>query len=385
MQRKKILWLVSWYPNKNDRFDGDFIQRHARAAAIGNDVHVILVTDAQIKNAIEEKFHYATGLTEQIIYFKRKKGIAGKIGKQFVWRNLYKKAIKKYIAKHGLPNWVHVHVPWKAGLIALWMKKKYAKDFIVTEHWGIYNDVVQDHFFSKPKLVQTFIKKIFSKAKIFVSVSQFLSAGVENIAGKKANLIIPNVVDTSLFFYKKEKYSKFTFIHVSNMVALKDVKGILNTFKGLLLRTNADVQLILIGNRSKKYIRYAESIGVLNTSVFFRGEVSYKEVAEEMQRSHCFVLNSVIENSPCVIGEALCCGLPVIATNVGGIPELLDESNGILIPCQNMEALENAMNAVWMKYSFFNQKQIAEEAGKKFGYNTISKKFDELYNLFHER
>ena len=384
MQRKKILWLVSWYPNKNDRFDGDFIQRHARAAAIGNDVHVIFVTDAGIHTAIEEEFNYATGFTEQIIYFKRKKGIAGKIAKQFTWQKLNKNAVQNYIGKNGLPHLVHVHVPWKAGLIALWMKKKYAKDFIVSEHWGIYNDVVQDHFFTKPKLVQTLIKKIFSESKTFVAVSRFLSNGVEKIAGKKANSIIPNVVDTSLFFYKEEKYSKFTFIHVSNMVALKNVKQLLDAFKELLKQTNAAMQLILIGNRNKTYIKYAESINVLNTAVFFRGEISYKEVAAEMQRSHCFVLNSVIENSPCVIGEALCCGLPVVATNVGGIPELLNESNSILIPSQNMEALQIAMNTVWMKYSFFNQKQIADDAGKKFSYNTISKKFDELYHLFHE-
>lgn len=382
MQRKKILWLVSWYPNKNDRFDGDFIQRHARAAAIGNDVHVILVTDAGIQNSIEEEFNYATGLTEQIIYFKRKKGLAGKIKKQFTWRNLYKKAIKKYIAKHGLPDCVHVHVPWKAGLIALWMKKKYTKDFVVTEHWGIYNGVVQDHFFTKSKLTQTFVKKIFSEARIFVSVSKFLSKGVENIAGKKANLIIPNVVDTSLFFYKEGKYSKFTFIHVSNMVALKNVKGILDAFKILLQQTNADTQLILIGNRNHEYVKYAENLGMLNTFVFFRGEISYKEVAEEMQRSHCLVLNSVMENSPCVIGEALCCGLPVVATHVGGIPELLDESNSILIPSENIEALVIAMNTVRMNYFFFDQKQIANESAKKFGYGAVSKKFDELYDVF---
>ena len=48
MQRKKILWLVSWYPNRNDKFDGDFIQRHARAAAIYHDVHVIFVTDTEM-------------------------------------------------------------------------------------------------------------------------------------------------------------------------------------------------------------------------------------------------------------------------------------------------------------------------------------------------
>ena len=55
MQRKKILWLASWYPNRNDPFDGDFIQRHARAAAIDHDIHVIHVSEAEIENALEEE------------------------------------------------------------------------------------------------------------------------------------------------------------------------------------------------------------------------------------------------------------------------------------------------------------------------------------------
>ena len=42
-ERKNILWLASWYPNKIDGFKGDFIQRHAKAAAIYEDVQVIHV------------------------------------------------------------------------------------------------------------------------------------------------------------------------------------------------------------------------------------------------------------------------------------------------------------------------------------------------------
>lgn len=380
-ERKNILWLVSWYPNKNDHFDGDFIQRHARAAAIYHDVHVIFVTEADIENAVEEEWNYLTGLTEQIIYFKRSTGFLGRIRKQLNWKTLFQKAVEKYIEKIGKPDHVHVHVPWKAGLIALWMKKKYAIDFTVTEHWGIYNEVVEDNFFKKPAITQKLLKKIFTEAKYFLSVSNFLAEGVQKITGKNAVSIIPNVVDTTLFFHKEEKYSKFTFIHVSNMVPLKNVKGILDAFKEVFDRTK-EVQLIMIGNRTNEYMRYADSLGLLNSSVFFRGEISYREVAEEMQRSHCFVLNSIMENSPCVIGEALCCGLPVITTNVGGVPELVNETNSMPVPSNDFNALSKAMEAMMSRYSFFNKEQISEAALNKFGYSGIATAFDNLYR-FH--
>lgn len=381
MQRKKILWLVSWYPNKNDRFDGDFIQRHARAAAIYHDVHMIFVTDAEIENETEEEWNYATGLTEQIVYFKKKKGIGAKVRKQLTWRRIYQEAIKNYIEKNGLPDVVHVHVPWKVGLIALWMKRKYGTGFIVTEHWGYYNKVVEDNFYTKPKLMQTLLKKIFDGANCFVSVSVFLSEGVGNAIGRKADVILPNVTDTTLFFLKEEKYSKFTFIHVSNMVPLKNVRAILTTFKNFI-EIQQSAQLVMVGNRENEDAKYAEHLGLLNKSVFFRGEISNGEVAKEMQRSHCFVLNSIIENSPCVIGEALCCGVPVIATKVGGIPELLNPCNGRLVQPNDNNALLEAMKDIQSNYLLFDQKKIAEDASKKFSYSVIAQKFDELYREF---
>lgn len=382
MQRKKILWLVSWYPNKNDWFDGDFIQRHARAAAIYHDVYMIFVTDAGIEKDTVEEWNYATGLTEQIVYFKKKKGIGAKVRKQLTWRKIYQEAIKSYIKKNGLPDVVHVHVPWKVGLIALWMKRKYGIDFIVTEHWGYYNRVVEDNFYTRPKLMQTLLKKIFNGAKCFVSVSVFLSEGVSRAIGRKADVILPNVVDTTLFFLKEEKYSKFTFIHVSNMVPLKNVRAILNTFKNFIELNHESAQLVMVGDRDNEEAKYAEQLGLLNKSVFFRGEISNGEVAKEMQRSHCFVLNSIIENSPCVIGEALCSGMPVIATNVGGIPELVNPCNGRLVQPNDSNALLGAMIDIQSNYLLFDQKKIAEDASKKFSYPVIAQKFDELYREF---
>jgi glycosyltransferase involved in cell wall biosynthesis len=213
-------------------------------------------------------------------------------------------------------------------------------------------------------------------------VSRFVADGVEKITGRKADAIIPNVTDTTLFYYKNEKYSKFTFIHVSNMVAVKNAKGILDAFAELNGQYHGEIQLIMVGNRDDSYLKYAEELGLLNTAVFFRGEILYREVAEEMRRSHCFILNSNMENSPCVIGEALCCGLPVIATRVGGIPELLNDLNSRLVLPNNEDQLLLAMKEIVQAYQRFDQKQISEEASAKFGYSTIAGMFDLLYRKF---
>lgn len=382
MIRKKILWLVSWYPNKNDQFDGDFIQRHARAAAIYHDIHVIFVTDADIRKPVEEEWNYATGLTEQIIYFKRTQGVFRKLCKQWRWKRVFEKSVEAYINKNGLPDLVHVHIPWKAGLLALQLKKKYGLQYLVTEHWGIYNKTVVGNYFTMPTYFQQLLKEIYQESWLLVSVSHFLAECIVKITGEKKYTIIPNVVDTSLFFYKDEKYSKFTFIHVSNMVPLKNVKDILEAFKVIVDKTdNEDIQLVLVGNRNDEYIQEAKRLGLFNTHVFFRGEVPYNQVAEEMRRAHCLVLFSDLETFSCVTSEALCCGIPVIAPGVGALPELINQGNGLLlIPSNDKTALVNAMSFIRQNYLQYDFPGIAKDAAGKYSYSIIAKEFDQLYS-----
>jgi glycosyltransferase involved in cell wall biosynthesis len=163
------------------------------------------------------------------------------------------------------------------------------------------------------------------------------------------------------------------------MVPLKNVSGILNAFRSLITTTDGEIQLIMIGNKNNIYKDQAHKWGLLNKTIFFKGEIPYTEVAKEIQLSHCLLLNSHIENAPCVISEALCCGLPVISTNVGGISEMVDNSNGFLISADDEESLAITMLKMINEHAYFNQKKIAEEAHKQYSYSVIAKQFDELY------
>jgi glycosyltransferase involved in cell wall biosynthesis len=279
----------------------------------------------------------------------------------------------------GKPDLVHVHVPIKMGIPGLWIKRNFGIPYVVTEHWGIYNDIDELNYSKRSITFKKFTKAIIEKASALISVSKYLAEGVNRLVTTKVYSIIPNVVNTNLFFYTDPKESiDFRFIHVSNMVPLKNVEGILRAFQ-LFLQTNRDVELIVVGDKDPAIRNYATTLG-LDREVHFRGEVPYAHVATEMQSANCLVLYSNIENSPCVIGEAFCSGLPVIASRVGGIPELVDESNGLLVDPQNDAMLAAAMTDMKNRYSFFNRKKIAEEAGNKFSYPVIGKKIDEVYS-----
>ena len=379
--RKKILWLCSWYPNKTDPFEGDFIQRHAKAAAICNDIHVLRVVNDDngiVTNDIKTEITNSPGLTEEIIYIKKNVSFFGKLTHLMRWLNIHKKAIKNYIAQQGNPEIVHVHVPVKAGLLALWMKRNYGIPYIVTEHLGIYNDKVEEgKYVGRPAWFKSASKKIFSKASSFLTVSRFLGDGVNNLVTPTKYTVIPNTVDIRLFFLKEKPTSKLRFIHVSNMVPLKNVDGILEAAK-ILQKEKVYFELVLVGPHPPAMQKMIETNG-LQVNVSFRGEVPYNKVAEEMQKANALILFSDIENSPCVIGEALCCGLPVIATNVGGIPELVDNNNGLLTEPKNAKALAATMKEMMMNYKRYNRSKISAQATATFSYEVIGKMFDEVY------
>src|SRR5687767_13573545 len=82
MSRKKILWLCSWYPNKTEPYNGDFIQRHAEAASLFNDIHVIHVAGSaqgSLQQNSEEEISRKEGLTEHLIYFRRSTSFWGRL------------------------------------------------------------------------------------------------------------------------------------------------------------------------------------------------------------------------------------------------------------------------------------------------------------------
>ena len=380
MARKKILWLCSWYPDKTEPFNGDFIQRHAQAAALYNDIYVIHVAGDIAKDAKEvtQVLNPTDGLTENIIYYKKPSFFWGRIFSHYRWLVLSRKAIRQYVKENGKPELVHIHIPIRAGISGLWVKKKYNIPYVVTEHWGIYNDIEIYNYKNKSAAFKKWTKRILSKAAALISVSNYLAEGMNRLVMKKEYTVIPNTVNTDLFYYKEQTNASFTFIHVSNIVPLKNVEGILRAF-ALVLQQKHTAKLVIAGDSNPDIRLVANQLDIPAANISFRGEIPYQQVASEMQQSQCLVLFSNIENSPCVIGEALCCGLPVIATNVGGIPELVDTTNAILINPKDEEALAAAMVDMMNNYQQYNCKKIAEDAAGKFSYPVIGGQLDAVY------
>ncbi len=145
-----------------------------------------------------------------------------------------------------------------------------------------------------------------------------------------------------------------------------------------LNKIRQDWELVIAGPLTEAHIQMAMQRDLSN-KISFTGELTYDGVAEEMQKASAFVLFSNHENFSCVVVEALCMGLPVVATRTGGTDEAVNDSNGKLVPPGNIEALIKAINEVMNNYENYDSSVIAADARKKYSHEVIGKQFFSLY------
>jgi glycosyltransferase involved in cell wall biosynthesis len=110
----------------------------------------------------------------------------------------------------------------------------------------------------------------------------------------------------------------------------------------------------------------------------FTGEQTPHEVAQWMQESDCFLFFSRYENAPVVLSECLACGLPIISSHAGGIPEMVDDTCGILVPTEDENALAKAMKDMMSNHNNYSTEQIRKH-GKQYTYHVVGSKLSEIY------
>jgi glycosyltransferase involved in cell wall biosynthesis len=131
-------------------------------------------------------------------------------------------------------------------------------------------------------------------------------------------------------------------------------------------------QIIFIGRDSyEKGIDILKGIeSKINGKIIYCTDMKWEDAMENLKASSILVIPSRMESIPQVIKEAFYLKVPIIATNVGGIPELItDNVTGILVPPNNPELLQNAINKLLVDNE--TAKRISD-AGYEFVINNLT-------------
>lgn len=141
---------------------------------------------------------------------------------------------------------------------------------------------------------------------------------------------------------KRSDNGAFSFVHVGRLASAKDQATLLRAF-AIAVRAESRLSLIIVGDGELRgELERLSTELEINRSVSFVGE--QHDVSPFLQNADGFVMSSVSEGVPVSLLEAMSVGLPVVVTNVGGMPEVISHGGtGIMVPPQNPEALASAM------------------------------------------
>ena len=148
-------------------------------------------------------------------------------------------------------------------------------------------------------------------------------------------------------------------LYVGNWVPEKGVDILVQAIGKLRSMGRTDVLLTLVGSGplEPKLKEIVATLGI-EAQVRFCGRKSHIEVPDWMAAADIFCLPSLREGCPNVILEALSCGRPVVASRVGGVPELLDERNGIMTLAGDPDLLATALSQALDRH--WNENELRE-------------------------
>lgn len=379
-----ILWLPSWYPNKLQPYNGDFVQRHAQAAALFFDIeviHVIKDEAGRVTKNIHAEVTQSGRLRETIIYYyhpKRAIKILNKISSQKKYQKIYKNAIAILFAERSKPLLTNVHVALNAGLIAQWIERKYGINYVVSEHSTIYLEEAVPNIKSSP-VFKALAKRIFSQSKQVMVVSDCLGKALQKNFDVREPVVIPNVVNENVFHYvEKPPSEKAVFIHISTLEYQKNPEQILQAFS-MVKEKGLFFELHIVGPEKPDLIKLAQSLNI-HSLVQFHAEMPQTRLAELIKSSDALVLFSRFETFGCVVIEAQACGVPVILSYIPVFYENATEENALFAENENASSLAEKITGFIQNRTRFNRKKISEGALQRYSYKTVGQQFKKWYD-----
>ena len=206
-------------------------------------------------------------------------------------------------------------------------------------------------------------KWIFKHAYINVSPSKYLKNAFEGF-GYYNIKYIPNTVVIKNYVFKERDFSKIKLLWVRSFSEIYNPKMAVSVLKKLK-DDNIDVSLCMVGPDSDGSLHKVKKFAKkLDVKVTFTGKLSKKEWINLSKDYTIFINTTNFDNAPVSVIEAMALGLPIVSTNVGGIPFLIsDKKEGLLVEKNNTKAMVNAIKLIYNKNEF--AEMLAKNARNK--------------------
>lgn len=232
-------------------------------------------------------------------------------------------------------------------------------------------------------LITPLLKSIWKGAEFRTVCSKELASLGKKVDPTSNFLVVPNGVETNRFKpIERIANAKVKVLFIGRLIPRKGFQRVVQALPRVKELTDKpfEIEVVGTGEAQGALDKIAMSLGV-SELIHYVGTVPYEKLEKSYQYADIFVLTSLSEGMPSVILEAMGCGLPVVASDVGGNNELVEEGvNGYLIKGDDVEKL--AHDLVRLIDDDERRKEMgrrSREKAMKYDWSVIMGKYNEMY------
>ena len=387
----RALFMTWWYPTSDQPGAGVFVREHALAAkSAGVDVAVLHLPDGHFRGRglwrleRERDAELSHGIpTFRLTSRRIRVPLSRKLS---FWASYGLHLAAVWVAVLRLrrigfkPDLIHAHV-FNAGAVAIAVRRLVRLPVVISEHSSMFMKRTLEPGMEKRA------RYAFARAERVLPVSQALQASIEAYAMPAKFEVVSNAVDGAVF-------------HASHGVGLGRPDGVAKRLlfvgalepteqKGFptlvlalrrLTASHSDWVLDVVGDGARRvdYEAMIASPGLADRLTFL-GYRTKPEIADLMRGSELFVFPSKGETQGVVLLEAMMCGLPIVSTTAGAIPEVVPTQAGLLVEPHDDAALAAAIERVLSGEARFDGEAIARTAADRYSSEVVGRKLREIY------
>jgi len=380
---KKILILASWYPSRASKIDGIFVQDQALVLARSYDVRVLAVRAVGWRDALKGGFgfcrpverHSGVRVWRQPVFL-----LPMRFFHAWCWCAAYygKKVFGKILADWGKPDVIHAHVVFPGGWLAVKLGQMYSIPVVLTEHSGPFSV----HLRAESQTCA--VKATLGHVNKLIAVSPAMADQIRDFDPKVEISIVGNVIMTDFFapgrVKKRKPQQGMRFLCVALLDRNKGIGYLLKAVRLLVARSVHCLEVLIAGDGPERarLERLAYDLGISGYCRFL-GLLQRKGVRYWMQSCDVLVLHSLGETFGVVLGEAMACGKPVIATRCGGPEFVVTPETGMLVERRNAIALAEAMEKFISGEVGFDSGAIRNCVVRRFGEKAFLENIEPIY------
>jgi glycosyltransferase involved in cell wall biosynthesis len=288
------------------------------------------------------------------------------------------------------PDFIHIHTSfgkwsfWRDSVYLLF-SRLFRKRVLLQIHGGTLNEFLQRH----PHLSGLVIRMLkLASIIVVLSDQQFapfreigLNGKVRRIPNMFNSKMMPDIHRVQQPFRMPENH-RIVLMVAPHLFKEKGVYEFVHAADWILRRYTRVVFVIVGSGGEEKNLKTLCGRKDLTAKIRFLGNLSHPDVLSLMTVSDIFVLPSWSEGFPMVVLEAMAAGLPVISTNVGALPEIINDGvQGYLVNPHDVESLRQRISRLLDHPSEMRQmgRGNIAEVKKRYDINSVYRSYDECY------